>query len=599
MARGPLPRLPALAAAPRLHPSPRGRRGGRARSLADSSGGSAGLRAAALPPQPNLGGGLGGATEAPSDYLLGRADLVVIVPEEFDQPLAVARVDRQLARQEASVGTRANREGGELDQLRRRPGHHLDAQNLLGRAVEDELEVAPVLTGRPPVRRARDVMPGDVTLDPAAHGLGVREPDARDLGRREDRLRDDRVLHGFDVAAERVERRGLPLVGGGGCELHVARRVARGVDVGQRRPEVRVDLEPQRAVLQPDRIGPGASRRVAASDRQADLLRGDGERRAVARGVSGDRAPRAREPLEGRAEVKRHPAALQRFPDVRRDIAVERRENLGIAGDHGDGGAEVAERSRHLEADHAAADEHEALRKLRQEQEIVGGDREPAPRNRRHDRLGARGDDDLVALDLPTVGLDRVRVDEARLAEVDLRPRLLEGRSGRLELADDRVLAPDDRVPVERDVRTRPRAEGPRLLDQPVNPPRPYQGLFGNSPTVDAGTSERPRLHERYAGAELHALLQGVDAARAATDYEEAVAIAPRLPRPRVARLVVTHRSVRATWAAPRSAARGSSTSQTGIDAINSANRPLSQNAATNAPSASFALSFGAIPPPR
>src|SRR5439155_1018671 len=144
-----------------------------------------------------------------------------------------------------------------------------------------------------------------------------------------------------------------------------------------------------------------------------------------------------------------------------------------------------------LEADHAAADEHEALRKLRQEQEIVGGDREPAPRNRRHDRLGARGDDDLVALDLPTVGLERVRVDEARLAEVDVRPRLLEGRGG------------------------------------------------------------------------------------------------------------VAGRMVRATWAAPRSAARGSSTSQTGTDAINSANRPLSQNAATNAPSASFALSFGAIPPPR
>src|SRR5207249_753234 len=85
-----------------------------------------------------------------------------------------------------------------------------------------------------------------------------------------------------------------------------------------------------------------------------------------------------------------------------------------------------------------------------------------------------------------------------------------------------RVLAPDDRVPVERDVRTRPRAEGPRLLDQPVNPPRPYQGLFGNSPTVDAGTSERPRLHERHAGAELHALLQGVDAGRAATDLSRA-----------------------------------------------------------------------------
>src|SRR5438445_445467 len=42
----------------------------------------------------------------------------------------------------------------------------------------------------------------------------------------------------------------------------------------------------------------------------------------------------------------------------------------------------------------------------------------------------------------------------------------------------------------------------------------------------------------------------------------------------------------RATWAAPRSAARGSSTSDIGIDAMSSANRPLSQNAVTNVPSA-------------
>src|SRR5437773_8203212 len=60
MARGPLPRLPALAAAPRLHPSPRGRRGGRARSLADSSAGFAGLRAAAFAAATESWGGLGG-----------------------------------------------------------------------------------------------------------------------------------------------------------------------------------------------------------------------------------------------------------------------------------------------------------------------------------------------------------------------------------------------------------------------------------------------------------------------------------------------------------------------------------------------------------
>src|SRR5207244_10306738 len=143
--------------------------------------------------------------------------------------------------------------------------------------------------------------------------------------------------------------------------------------------------------------------------------------------------------------------------------------------------------------------------------------RELATRDRRHNRLGACGDDDLVAVDALAVGLDHVSVDEARLAEVDLRPRLLEGRKRRLKLADDRMLAADDRVPVERD-RTRPRAEGCRLFDQPVNPPRPYQGLLGDSPAIDAGTSERPRIDERDAGAELQPLLESVDAGAPAAD---------------------------------------------------------------------------------
>src|SRR5712691_11877080 len=115
--------------------------------------------------------------------LLGLADLVRIVPEDLDQPLAVARVDRELAREELGVGAGANGEGCELDQLRRRPGDHLDAQHLLGRSVEDELQAAAVLARRPPVRRARQVVAGDVALDATAQRLGMRESDARDLGR--------------------------------------------------------------------------------------------------------------------------------------------------------------------------------------------------------------------------------------------------------------------------------------------------------------------------------------------------------------------------------------------------------------------------------
>src|SRR5574341_878792 len=76
------------------------------------------------------------------------ADLVVVVTEDLDQALAVARVDRELAREE--VGVRAR---------------------------------------RPAVRRALHVVAGDVALHATVERLGVGEADPRDLGRGEDRLR--------------------------------------------------------------------------------------------------------------------------------------------------------------------------------------------------------------------------------------------------------------------------------------------------------------------------------------------------------------------------------------------------------------------------
>src|SRR3972149_2984902 len=102
-------------------------------------------------------------------------------------------------------------------------------------AVEHELQVPGVLAGGPAVRRAPQVVARDVAPDAPRQRLRVGEADACDLGRREDRLRDDRVVHRLHVALEGVQRRHAPLVRRGRRELLVARRVARPVDVRERR----------------------------------------------------------------------------------------------------------------------------------------------------------------------------------------------------------------------------------------------------------------------------------------------------------------------------------------------------------------------------
>src|SRR2546427_13212969 len=99
MARGPLPRLPALAAAPRLHPSPRGRRGGRARSLADSSGGFAAAteswgRARRGPPRPPpiIYSGAQTSWGSCPENLIHRPPWLGGIPRWLDRRLALAPV---------------------------------------------------------------------------------------------------------------------------------------------------------------------------------------------------------------------------------------------------------------------------------------------------------------------------------------------------------------------------------------------------------------------------------------------------------------------------------------------------------------------------
>src|SRR3972149_1322487 len=58
----------------------------------------------------------------------GLADLVVGVAEDFQEPLPVAGMHRELDGEEVRVGPRADGQGRQLDQLGGGVGDHLDAQ---------------------------------------------------------------------------------------------------------------------------------------------------------------------------------------------------------------------------------------------------------------------------------------------------------------------------------------------------------------------------------------------------------------------------------------------------------------------------------------
>src|ERR1700682_1250005 len=98
------------------------------------------------------------------------------------------------------------------------------------------------------------------------------------------------------------------------------------------------------------------------------------------------------------------------------------------------------------------------------------------------------------------------------------------------------MLPADDSRPVQLDG-AGDRAEPRRVLREPVNARRPYQGLFRNSPPIDAGAAERPPVDEHDPGLECDGRLQRVDAGGPAADDDQVVALqgdpSYRVPRVR------------------------------------------------------------------
>src|SRR5438128_573048 len=113
----------------------------------------------------------------------------------------------------------------------------------------------------------------------------------------------------------------------------------------------------------------------AASDGEARLVRRHLVRLAAFREVRRHVVSYSGEARERCAEMKRDTATLEDLPDVAGDVGVERGKDFVVMADHGDLGAEVAERARHLETDDARAHDDETPREDGKEQDLVRGDR--------------------------------------------------------------------------------------------------------------------------------------------------------------------------------------------------------------------------------
>ena len=221
--------------------------------------------------------------------------------------------------------------------------------------------------------------------------------------------------------------------------------------------------------------------------------------------------------------MKGDAAALEDRPEIGGDVGVERGKDLAVLADDSDLGAEVAERPCHLQTYGTGPDDDQTSREGGQEQQLVGGDRRVDAGQRRPDRDGARGDDDSVTPERRGVYRDGVRVVEPRLAEDDVGARPRERRRPRLELRDDLVLPADDRRPVQPDGAGRG-AEARGVFREPVNPSRPYQGLFRDSPPVDAGSPERAPVDERDPRRQADRRFQRVDARCSTADDDQVIA---------------------------------------------------------------------------
>ena len=219
--------------------------------------------------------------------------------------------------------------------------------------------------GRPgdgPPRVGGEASAPDLVVDALPRRFLLSEPDAGDLWDRVDAGRDDRI-DGFAARdAERVAHRDAPLLHRRTGQRGRADDISGGVDARSGRPVAVVDNDAAAGVdldahlLEPESFGV-----ARASGREQQPLRPD-----LAAVVEGNDQPvrLARDPVYTYAETDIHAHRLEDPAQVVGELGVDVAEQAVGAIDQGDLRAERGEDRRVLAADRAAADDHDARRRM-------------------------------------------------------------------------------------------------------------------------------------------------------------------------------------------------------------------------------------------
>ena len=224
-----------------------------------------------------------------------------------------------------------------------------------------------------------------------------------------------------------------------------------------------------------------------------------------------------------------HAVGLQMALDDRRGIPVLARQDVVTGLEERHLGAETLEGLRHLAADRARPDDHQARGKCGQPEErlvsevldlVEAGDG-------RGGSAGARRDHRARELECPAVDLDRRPAREAGVSEVDVDAETGEA----LDAVVGREAGPEPAHALH---------DGRKVHLDAVDPHavvtgRPRLGgraggaderLGGHAPDVQAVAPEEVALHERHLGAQPGAARRGHQTRRAPAEHDEVVAAA-------------------------------------------------------------------------
>ena len=271
-------------------------------------------------------------------------------------------------------------------------------------------------------------------------GIDGRDADVRNLGRRERAPRDDERRGSLAPEEQGVLDRDARHGVGGMRELVGRADVAGGKHLAVRSLQVLVDgdagaVEGNARAIEPEpfdvRGAPRGQKDRVCRDRLG--ARPAVERDDGARLVSLDT-------LQRRAEAQGDALAFEDGREHRGRLGVFARQELRLTTDDGDAAAEARERLRHFAPDGAGADHDESRWKLREREErlvgVVAGVGQP--RHREGRRTRARGEDGPREREPLTTDLDRVAIDERRVAEEHVDAEALH--------ASDRVVGRDARA---------------------------------------------------------------------------------------------------------------------------------------------------------